>query len=178
MTRIPSLLAFFVLLPVLALAGDSVGYGQTAPAFGGAAFGQVDASGERVVVQLDTLCGLRPGDTSAVLVFFVNGGSTDELNLAAQWQRKYADGGLDVVAISIDPAAEDMAEQVRRASLPYPVLNDKFGIIAYRYGVNVAPKHFLLDSSCKVLSASGLSLDAAEKDLVKKLDDLAGSDEF
>ena len=131
--------------------------GTIAPAFGLYAFPTTRSvkkghATDREVVQLDDLCGLRPGKTKAVLVFFVE---DDPAIIAADpvgnWYRKYHKDGLEIVVISVLKSPSVFAEKVLRSKPRYPVLDDRHRVVASRYGVDKAPFSFLLNSECRVL---------------------------
>ena len=131
--------------------------GTIAPAFGLYAFPtrgslQNTSSKEREVVQLDDLCGLRPGKTKAVLVLFVDGDSSVlSADPVGNWYRKYHKDGLEIAVISTDTSPSVFANKVLRAKPRYPVLDDRQRVVANRYGVEKAPFSFLLNSECRVL---------------------------
>ncbi|HCP44644.1 MAG TPA: hypothetical protein DIU15_01210, partial [Deltaproteobacteria bacterium] len=108
--------------------------------------------GGREAVQLDEYCGLRPNETELVLLAFVDASGTildgDPLTT---WYRKYHRDGLEILAISLERNPAEFAARVKRARLPFPVLDDRQGVVAQRYGVDKAPFVFLLNSQCRVL---------------------------
>jgi len=155
--------------------------GTVAPAFGLFAFptskvaSKKAESDDREVVQLDDICGLRPGKTKAVLVLFIDG-DTGVLGAepVGNWYRKYRKDGLEVVVISIEKSPSIFASKVLRTRPRYPILDDRHRVVAHRYGVQEAPFNFLLDSQCKVLGFGKQSatdgapaLNAAIEELVR-----------
>ncbi len=135
------------------------GRGTIAPAFG---LHDLTAkkTDEPVVHELDEFCGTRPGDTTAVLVLFVDAQGLDDLNLANSWHKKHSKAGLEVLAISLAPDPTAFAAEIDKARYRFPVLNDRHGIVAHRYGVTKAPFSFLLDQECRVLGFSNRTLTA------------------
>ncbi len=131
--------------------------GSVAPAFGLHEL-TTKKSAEPVVHELDEHCGSRPGETTAVLVVFVGADGTEDLNLANSWHKKHSKAGLEILAVSTVPEPDDFTATVERARLRFPVLNDRHGIVAHRYGVNQTPFSFLLDESCRVLGFSNRTL--------------------
>jgi len=132
--------------------------GTVAPAFGLYAFPTSTAASkkgapeDREVVQLDDICGLRPGKTKAVLVLFVDDDPTVlGADPVGNWYRKYRKDGLEVIVISIEKNPSIFASKVLRSRPRFPVLDDRHQVVAHRYGVHKAPFSFLLDSQCKVL---------------------------
>lgn len=87
----------------------------------------------------------------AVLLVFLSGSgdAVVELEELARLQRKYATwgNGLQVLAVCVDPREGDINDALAVArGVNYPVLRDRFGVAADRYGVsrNDAPVSFLL----------------------------------
>ncbi|MBJ93117.1 MAG: hypothetical protein CMP23_01440 [Rickettsiales bacterium] len=154
--------------------------GSVAPAFGLYAFptqGSVKNSkaDEWEIVQLDDLCGIRPGDTKAVLVLFVdNDPNVLGADPVGNWYRKYRKDGLEILVISVEKNPSIFATKVLRTKPRFPVLDDRQGVVAKRYGVKDAPFSFVLDAQCKVVgfddksaSASAPALTAAIENLVR-----------
>jgi hypothetical protein len=158
---------------------DSVpAVGTVAPAFGLYAFPTSGSlkkavSQDREVVQLDDLCGLRPGKTQAVVVLFVDG---DVDILAADpvgnWYRKYHKDGLEVVVVSVERNPSEFAAKVLRAKPRYPILDDRHRVVARRYGVSDAPFSFLLNSECRVLGFDHKSAPEAAAELTAAIEEL------
>jgi len=130
--------------------------GGVAPAFGLEAFrakGEDDSG--REVIQLDHYCGVRPGETSMVLLAFVNNESaSDDLGPLVQWHRRYNRDGLVVIAISTEKDPTPMGELVAKSRRSFPIVDDQFGIVSQRYGISGAPFTLLLDDQCSVLGMS------------------------
>ncbi len=131
--------------------------GTVAPAFGLYAFptsGSLKraSSSDREVVQLDDLCGLRPGKTKAVLLLFVDGNpAVLSAEPVGNWYRKYHKDGLEIIVVSVEKNPSMFADKVLRSKPRYPVLDDRHRVVASRYGVDKAPFSFLLNSECRVL---------------------------
>ena len=147
--------------------------GATAPAFGLEAFrtrGEEDSA--RAVVQLDDHCGVRPGDTSTVLVTFVNNvNAVDDLKTLNQWMRKYSRDGFEAVVISTETDPTAMSELAAKTRGTFAMLDDQFGIVARRYGISSAPFSLLLDRECHVLGMSDKSITVDADRLEASLDE-------
>ncbi len=149
--------------------------GGTAPAFGLEAFkGRGEDDGQARVVQLDDYCGISPGETSMVLVAFVNElVLKDDFKILNQWSRKYSRDGLRIVVISTDAKPLVIADSVSKTSLPFPVLDDRYGIVAQRYGIPGSPFTLLLDSACRVLGMSDKAVGADSERLGSAVEERA-----
>ena len=156
-----ALLALVMVTP--ALAGDEdpdavPRIGTVAPALGLYAFEKSKDDEPRAPVELDDRCGLRPGSTTGVLVFFVDATSMDELEQAAEWWRLFHRQGLEILAISVEPNPFQFKDDVIKANFKFPVLDDQHGVVARRFGVERAPFSFLLNEGCQVLGFSNNKL--------------------
>ncbi len=149
--------------------------GGTAPAFGLEAFkARGEEDGRARVVQLDDYCGISPGETSTVLVAFVNELVVkDDFKILNQWSRKYSRDGLRIVVISTDEKPTVIADEVSKTRLPFPVLDDRYGIVAQRYGIPGPPFTLLLDSACRVLGMSAKAVSADSQRLGSAVDERA-----
>ena len=149
--------------------------GGTAPAFGLEAFkGRGEDDSQARVVQLDDYCGISPGDTSMVLVAFVSELVVkDDFKILNQWSRKYSRDGLRIVAISTDEKPTAIADAVSKTRLPFPVLDDRYGIVAQRYGIPGPTFTLLLDSACRVLGMSDKAVGADSQRLGSAVDERA-----
>ncbi len=149
--------------------------GGIAPAFSLEAFrerGEEEA--QREVIQLDDQCGPRGGDTTMVLLTFVNNDSAAaDFTQLTKWQRRYERDGLVSIAISTDSATAAMGELVAKARRPFRVLDDKFAIVAQRYGIPGAPFTLLLDGECRVLGMADKSASSDAERLQAALDERA-----
>ena len=152
--------------------------GTVAPAFGLYSF-PTSASvnrndnDEREVVQLDDLCGLRPGKTKAVIVLFVNG-DTGVLDAepVGNWYRKYHKDGLEVLVVSMEENPSIFASKVLRAKPRFPILDDRHQVVARRYGVTHPSFSFLLNSECRVLGFDQKSANEAAAELTAAIEEL------
>ncbi len=73
-----------------------------------------------------------------------------EMPYLVELQQAYADQGFQVVVVTIDKDAAEVAkakEMVTQLGAKFPVLNDRFGIVARRYGVESLPMSFLIDQA-------------------------------
>jgi hypothetical protein len=132
--------------------------GTTAPALGLYAFEKSKGDEPKEPVQLDERCGLRPGSTTGVLLFFVDGNSMDDLEQANEWWRLFHRQGLEIMAVSVEPNPFQFKDDVIKANFKFPVLDDRQGVVARRYGVDSAPFSFLLNEGCQVLGFSNNKL--------------------
>lgn len=144
--------------------------GTMAPALGLYAFEKSKDDEPRKSVQLDDRCGLRPGSTTAVLVFFVDATGMEELEQANDWWRLFHRDGLEIMAISLEPNPFQFKDEVIKANLKFPVLDDRHGVVAKRYGVDRAPFAFLLNEGCQVLGFSNNKLTEDEVGLAAAIE--------
>jgi len=139
--------------------------GTIAPAFALYAYEKDTGDDRPQAVELDDHCGMRPGDTTGVLVLFVDGNHLEDLQLAQTWHRKFHRHGLEIIAVSED-SDPDFRAAVLKANLRFPVLDDRHGIVAARYGVPSAPFSFVLNQECRVSGFSNKTASADEKGLM------------
>ena len=149
--------------------------GNVAPAFGLKAF---RAKGEeddlREVVELDNYCGVRPLDgLKLVLVVFADQASaTSDFGVLNSWARKFEKDGLHTIVISTEAENSRMKELVSKGRQTWPVLDDRFGVVQRRYGIQGAPFSLLLDERCHVLGMSNKSISADSDRLAATIDDI------
>jgi len=181
MVRIPTPILALVILLCTATGVSANGFdpnkipkiGVVAPAFGLQPFKSGAASDEAAeIIQLDSICGLRPGDTQGLLLVFIEAKQLGSLELVNNWHKKYARQGLKVLAISIEPNPSDFSSKVERARLRFPVLNDEHRIVAERYGVSDTPFSMLLNRECRVLGFSSKTLAEEELRLTSSIEAL------
>jgi hypothetical protein len=147
--------------------------GTIAPAFGLQPFtSQAPGEGQKEVIQLDGICGLRPGETKGVLLVFLDGSQLSSLELLNDWSRRFSRDGLATVAISVDSNPVEFSSKVGRMKLRFPVLDDRHKIVAQRYGVSETPFSMLLNSECRVLGFSNKGLSEEEEALVNSIEAL------
>ena len=141
--------------------------GTIAPAFGlHTLLGKrTKGDDERPVLELDGFCGMRPEATRAVVVAFVDVGSDADLAVLNGWYKKHHKAGLEILAVSEAEDGEAFASSLERAGLKFPLLDDRMGIVASRYGVPNSPFSFLMDASCRVLGFSNRSVVADQATL-------------
>lgn len=125
--------------------------GMPAPLFRGRVL-NADAAGEKAVA-LEQL--VASGKKAVILSFFATycEPCKKELPFLQEMYVKYKDAGLGVMVVSIDQKPEDIAKATQLAAdnkLTYPVLSDRFNIVAKRYGVKRLPCLYILDSQGKV----------------------------
>jgi len=166
-----------------AIAGDQdpsglPGIGSTAPGFALHPFrpGMAASEGDegRTALELDSVCGIRrPESTSAVLVFFIEEDGMDDLLIANSWYRKHHRDGLEIFALSETKRPEVFRAAVVKAKFGFPVLDDRHGVVAKRYGVGEAPFSLLLDRDCAVIGMSNRSLTVEQGSLGAAIADIA-----
>ena len=132
--------------------------GSMAPALGLYAFEKSKDDEPRKAVELDERCGLRPGETTAVLLFFVDASGMDDLDKANEWWRSFHRHGLEILAVSVEPNPFQFSDDVIKGGFRFPVLDDRHGVVAKRYGVDRAPFSFLLNEGCQILGFSNNKL--------------------
>jgi len=118
---------------------DLPGEGQPAPTFQLRALNP-EASGA-AFVSLERFAGEEPedpGSRAVLLSFFASwcGPCQKELPYLQQLHRMYRDQGLRVISVSIDREEEGLAlarKQIGAAQVTYPVLSDRFNLLARRY---------------------------------------------
>lgn len=77
-----------------------------------------------------------------------------EMPFLAALQESYADQGLQVLIVSIDKEADKIAEVKKRAedaNIKFPVLSDRFNLVARRYLVDSLPNVYIVDSTGTVV---------------------------
>ena len=147
--------------------------GSIAPAFGLQAFTSQTAENDpKDVVQLDGICGLRPGETKGVLLVFLDESQLSSLDLLNDWNRRFSRQGLATVAISMESNPVGFSSKIGRMKLRFPVLDDQHKIVAQRYGVSETPFSMLLNSECRVLGFSNKELVEEEGALVNSIEAL------
>lgn len=113
--------------------------GQPAPSFQLRAINP-EASGA-AFVSLDRFAGEEPEDSGSravLLSFFASwcGPCQKEMPYLQQLHQMYRDQGLRVLSVTIDREEEGMAlarSQIAAAKVTYPVLSDRFNLLARRY---------------------------------------------
>ncbi len=171
MNPMSCILAALLLAAPLAFAGepdpDAIPTrGAAAPAFGLHLLNGAEAEdGNRPVVELDDLCGMRPEGTTAVLLAFVDESHSADLSLANTWHRKHNKEGLEILAISLAREPDALTDEANKIGLRYDLLDDRHRIVARRYGITTAPFSLLLDEGCRVLGLSNRTLTADSESL-------------
>jgi thiol-disulfide isomerase/thioredoxin len=133
------IVALLLLTTLPAVADDEIGVGLPAPGFSLKTLNP-DAAGV-TWFRLDQFVGEEPDDPKArvvLLSFFASwcGPCKKELPFLVQLDGMYRDQGLRVVSVSIDkeePAIEEVRRLVSDARVTYPVLSDRFNVLARRY---------------------------------------------
>ncbi len=173
------------LLLTLSLAASSV-FAQTAPAPSlkvgdSALLFSLPAVNEDVAlrqvargsVALSDYTGVSPGfPARAVVVTFSDGKASAQWQMLSRLQKKYQNKGVRfiiIVADEIDIAT--LSNAVASAKLDVPLLHDRYGIVAGRYGVKAMPMTFVVDGDGYV-DAIGVAKDNLEIGLDSILADL------
>jgi thiol-disulfide isomerase/thioredoxin len=113
--------------------------GQAAPSFQLRTMNP-EAAG-RDFVSLDRLVGDEPDDPgcrAVLLSFFASwcAPCQKEMPVLEQLHRMYQERGLRVISVNIDreePGLSEARKQIRAARVTYPVLSDRFNLLARRY---------------------------------------------
>lgn len=152
------------LVPALAVADGSLrplAVGKTAPAFGLDALNPTALPADRAgaPVVLDSYCGIRDKGVKAVLVTFVGDAEKDDLNTANGWQRTFGEKGFQALAIATAPDPTALAAAAAKSSVP--LLDDRVGVVATRYGQVGAPYSLVLDGECRVVGRFNVALSAS-----------------
>ncbi|MEW5853676.1 MAG: TlpA disulfide reductase family protein [Myxococcota bacterium] len=133
--------------------------GDLAPVFTGRVLNP-DVAGVKQVA-LDQVVGgtAQPAKKALILSFFATycEPCKKELPYLQALHEKYKDQGLGVMVVSIDQKPEDIAkvsELVKEKGVTYPVLSDRFNIVAKRYSVKRLPCLYMLDGTGKITMAS------------------------
>lgn len=94
-----------------------------------------------------------------VLSFFATycGPCKRELPLLQKLYQRYGDKGLGVLVVSIDKdkdvpggASNAIAKLAKQNKLTFPVLHDRFNIVAKRYGIEKLPCLYMIDASGQI----------------------------
>ncbi len=136
----------------LAMAGDMLGVGDAAPQFMLYSYNETESRAVcgSTTPGLGHFLGVSPEHPKqAVLLVFLDKGSSAELDALAKLQRKfdYQGQGLQVVVVGVAREAVDMHDAISSSKgVTFPVLRDRFQIVAGRYGVERgdAPVAYLL----------------------------------
>lgn len=132
--------------------------GDAAPVFTGKVL-NADVAGVRSLA-LDQLVA---GKKAVILSFFATycEPCKKELPFLQALHTAYKDQGLGVAVVSIDQKPEDITkaqELAQQVGATYPVLSDRFNIVAKRYSVKRLPCLYILDGTGKVsLVSTGYS---------------------
>ncbi|MBT6435587.1 MAG: TlpA family protein disulfide reductase [Deltaproteobacteria bacterium] len=73
-----------------------------------------------------------------------------ELPYLVELHKSYVDQGFQVIVVTIDKDPAEVAvvkKMVTDFGAAFPLLNDRFGIVARRYGVEALPMSFLIDQA-------------------------------
>jgi thiol-disulfide isomerase/thioredoxin len=162
--------AALLLASAPALAEDEIGVGLPAPGFSLKTLNPAAAGA--TWFRLDQLVGDEPDDPGVKLVvlsFFASwcGPCKKELPFLVQLDGMYRSQGLRVVSVSIDkeePGIEAARKLVAEAKVTFPVLSDRFNVLARRYlgESSPLPSLFLVDKTGNVIKIErGYAKDAS-----------------
>jgi peroxiredoxin len=71
----------------------------------------------------------------------------------AKLYNEFKDSNFIVLAIDIQESREIVKKYVAQAKMPFPVLMDFDGKVAYQYGVRAHPAHFLINRKGELVAA-------------------------
>ena len=120
--RLPALL---ILAMVLCIPGAVAepnpeqvpGIGTIAPAFGLHSIQRPEKEAEREAIELDSFCGLRPNETKAVLLVFMDRDSLDGVPVMNTLYRKFHKEGLELIGLSVDSSPLEIRSRLERSNL-------------------------------------------------------------
>lgn len=153
-----ALLLSTVPLATLAIAAEEDGTlkeGDVAPVFTGKVLNP-DVAGSKTVALDQVVGGQAAAPKKAVILSFFAQycePCKKELPYLEALHQKYKDQGLGVMVVSIDQKEEDIQKAkdlVKEKGVTYPVLSDRFNIVAKRYGVKRLPCLYIVDATGKV----------------------------
>jgi len=155
--------------------------GSWAPSFRLDAYNAVPDLADLEAVGLDAFVGVRPQHPARlVLLVFASTSAPptiDAFSVLRKMQRRFGARGLQVVVVASDADTVSMAEAVSRQRLTFPVLRDRFGIVAERWGISTPPASFLIDRQGRIRGVSDQPVkesEAAIREAVLRL--LSGDD--
>ena len=122
-------------------------------------------------LRLDELVGDKAKDPrrAVLLTFFATycEPCKREMPFLAALYKEYKDAGLMVVSLSIDKEEKDISfvrELAKKNDVTFPVLSDRFNIVAKRYFISKLPCVYLLNTAGKVAMVNvGYSDDISKK---------------
>lgn len=109
-------------------------------------------------VSANNFVGLSPEQPRQVLIihFFSveNSRSVEDLATLQKLFKKYQDEGVMVISISVDPSSQEKVyTTIEESRVTYPVLRDRFGVVARRYGIRKIPSLIITDADGRIASA-------------------------
>jgi thiol-disulfide isomerase/thioredoxin len=132
--------------------GGTLGIGDSAPLFTLKTVNE--GASEQVYVNLsDYTKALDQGGKKATFLSFFATTCEPckrELPYLVELHKSYVDQGFQVIVVTIDKDPAEIAtvrKMVTDFGAGFPLLNDRFGIVARRYGVEALPMSFLIDQS-------------------------------
>jgi len=161
--------AFLVVLPQTATAEGSLAVGDSLPFFTLKALNPTP--GTSAYVSLDKIIGeSAAAPKKLVLVSFFATycePCKKELPYLAKLHQFYEKDGFSAIVVTIDKEAEKIQEANRLAQkhgVTFPVLSDRFNIVAKRYQVSKLPSVFLMDGTGRAtMVESGYNADISKK---------------
>ncbi len=156
-------------IPQNAIASESLTLGERVPFFTLKAINPV--AGTSAIVSLDKMIGesARSPKKLVLVSFFATycEPCKKELPFLAKLHQLYEKDGFTAVVVTIDKETEKIQEAKRLAQehgVTFPVLSDRFNIVAKRYRVSKLPSVFLMDGSGRAtMIESGYNSDISKK---------------
>ncbi len=137
----------------------SLRVGDDAPAFSLRAYNEDIALRlvKSPLVGLNFFVGIRPEyQKEVVLLAFLTAESQKDRHDLATLQKlykKYKGNGVMVLAVSLDKEdPQTVYDALDRANVTFPVLRDRFAVVARRYDVKQLPTLFVIDKNGKIQS--------------------------
>ncbi len=168
-----------VLHPAEPSATTSLHVGDDAPAFSLRAYNEDDALKlvKSPLVGLNFFTGIRPEYPKEVviLVFLKAESQTKRHDLATLQQlfKKYKNDGMIALAICVDKEDPQVVYgAIDRNNVSFPVLRDRFAVVAGRYDVKKYPTLFIIDKNGKIQAIGEGYQDDIEGYLDTKIRDL------
>ncbi|MCK5689505.1 redoxin domain-containing protein [Myxococcota bacterium] len=164
---------------VLAADKDSFAIGDEVPRFSLKAVNPDDA-GKKLVGVDDYFEGSKDGAKKAILISFFATYCEPckrEMPFLAALYDEYREQGLMVLSVSIDKEADKVAfikELATKSGVKFPVLSDRFNIVAKRYMISKLPCVYLLGPDGKVTMVKVGYDDNATKEILDNTRTLLG----
>jgi peroxiredoxin len=134
-----------------------VGPGEPALAFALSAVNEEVATEtvNKVQVSLSDFTGMMPPHARKAVVvhFFSQGAGATELKALNRLHRRYANRGVQVIAISGDPDSKAaLTDRIAALRLDFPVLRDSHRVVIGRYGISELPITLVVEGNGNVFA--------------------------